>query len=278
MEIVSLERTPLKEIMACMSESFDNYFVQFPTQDDYWRNKFDAAQVRYDLSFGAFEGERLIAFLLNALEDCGRPKLAFNAGIGVTQACRGKKVVESLYASALPILKEQGIDTCRLEVIEQNQVAIFNYEKIGFHITRQLLSFQGFPVTAPSNDLFSVQRTDYPTLRPLLIDDGHFYSWNHKDSIIARQQDCLSFFQVYDKGTGHRIGYFILHKDLDEVLRAEWHEDSIEGWQNLYACIATVKPHLKQSNIPSSRINLINALKKMEMDNYINQYEMEKDL
>ena len=68
MEVRHLGDMDFGTIMECFLVSFENYFVQMPTDHAYYKQRWKAAGVQYELSFGMFDGERLVGFILNAID------------------------------------------------------------------------------------------------------------------------------------------------------------------------------------------------------------------
>ena len=68
MEIRSLADTNLSDIVACLLEAFEGYFVKMPESIDYWEERFRGARVEYELSFGMFDQDRLVAFIMNGID------------------------------------------------------------------------------------------------------------------------------------------------------------------------------------------------------------------
>ena len=141
MKITSLTSTKLSEITKSFNAAFSDYIIQFTATEEYLQNRWEAAGVNYDLSFGAFIDEKLVGFIIHGIDNWNGLKTAFNVGTGVIPEQRGKKIVKKLYNYAIPILKSHGIEQCRLEVIQNNEKAVKAYQSIGFKEERELLGF-----------------------------------------------------------------------------------------------------------------------------------------
>jgi len=82
-EIRDLANTKLSTIVDCLLIAFDGYFVKMPSDVHYWANRYKGARVDFSLSFGAFEGDKLVAFIINGIDDDKGMRTAFNTGTGV---------------------------------------------------------------------------------------------------------------------------------------------------------------------------------------------------
>ncbi|NJN78058.1 MAG: GNAT family N-acetyltransferase [Saprospiraceae bacterium] len=116
----SLTNIKIEIIVEGLLASFADYFVQMPQSVNFWKNHWQRNRVRYDLSFGVFDGENLVGFMVNGVDFRDGKLMAFNAGTGVIPSHQGQKIVKQLYNFALPIFKNNGIENFALEVIAQN--------------------------------------------------------------------------------------------------------------------------------------------------------------
>jgi ribosomal protein S18 acetylase RimI-like enzyme len=264
----SLENTSLPTIVQALTQSFANYFVPLPTSVEYWQDRYHAARVDYTLSFGLFEEEALIAFIINGIDDFQGHKTAFNTGTGVLPSHRGQAAVDRIYAHAIPLLRKVGIQKLALEVITQNERAIRVYQRIGFKITRLLHCYKG-----------EVQPLE-PGLRPVSIDieevlnlplpGREFDSWDNTDNAIRKGS---KIYQAYRATKGEKtIGYVVLNPKTGHIHRAE---TTNNNWPQLLDTIAQVTPVIRMNNIDSRRTDVHQGLKTYGLPHVIDQYEME---
>ncbi len=141
MIITNLTSTDLGDITNTFNAAFSDYIIQFIATEEYLQNRWEAAGVNFELSFGAFIDNKLVGFIIHGIDIWDGLKTAFNVGTGVIPEHRGKKIVKKLYNHALPVLKSHGIKQCRLEVIQNNEKALRAYKSIGFKEKRELLCF-----------------------------------------------------------------------------------------------------------------------------------------
>lgn len=273
MTITTLQHTPLPLIVDCLTAAFADYFVQLPAEVAYWEQRFHGARVDYGRSYGVFDGEQLVAFIINGIDDWGGERTAFNTGTGVLPAYRGRGYVDQLYAAARPDLRAAGVTYCALEVISQNIRAIRVYERIGFAIRRRLRCFSG--TIAPMNH--DVQP------RPLTVEEvlhrenphHHYYSWDHHASAVRRNPHYVAY-EVLEDGE-QPLGFFIIQPQNGYVPCLEL-SGANGSWEKLLAGVREVSPFVKLNNLDAERTDLIDALLAAGLNNTIDQFEMWMDI
>ena len=120
MYIKNLSDIDFRVLMGCFLKSFENYFVKMPTDHNYYKERWRIANVKYELSYGMFDQEKLVGFMINGVDVRSGNLIAFNTGTGVLPSHRGLQIVKKLYEYAIPVLKKYGINKCKLEVIKEN--------------------------------------------------------------------------------------------------------------------------------------------------------------
>ncbi|MDF1696089.1 MAG: GNAT family N-acetyltransferase [Saprospiraceae bacterium] len=273
MIIQSLSTTALESIVDCLEISFENYFVKMPSEVDFWRKRFKAARVDYNLSFGAFENGRLIGFIIHGIDQHSDQKTAFNTGTGVIEAYRGRKLVDQMYAYALPILRKENVTKCMLEVIDQNHRAIKVYERIGFIKDRFLHCYKGDLVS--SNNQSSIDEIKLDSLEASIYKFQSHYSWDNTLKAIHANPKLFQAFSVKNS-LDQPIGYFIINiltKALIQIEALEKH-----NWHRVIDAVQLFVPSIKLNNVDSRRKVLNEALQTGGLDNYLNQFEMNMEI
>ena len=271
MEIKNLEHTPLKDIVAALVEAFSDYFVPMPDSVSYWENRFRIAMLDPTLSFGMFDGDSLVGFILIGVDNHGGHLTAFNTGTGVLPKYRGMAIVDKLYEYAIPQFKSRGITHCALEVIERNQKAIKVYERIGFEKHIFYHCFKG-ELIAPAENV-SLHEVDFDDIP--LDKRSHLNSWDHTDKAIQIAGN-YSCFEVVQNETA--IGYFVIDSATGYVPQLNSYNDEAAHWEVVLNGIAMVCSTVKINNVDSRKAYLAAALLKSGLDNFINQYEMQMAL
>lgn len=152
MEIKKLQFTNLEKIFEAFREAFLNYFVPFNGSFEDTRKRWERAGVNLNFSYGAFDGDQLVAFILNAELN----STLYNFAMGVVPSHRGLHLIEKIFQE-LPKQHDRYV----LEVITENVKAINLYTKLGYQKVRALDSFQGV-LNLPSQKMnASYDVTDY---------------------------------------------------------------------------------------------------------------------
>ncbi|NNF20415.1 MAG: GNAT family N-acetyltransferase [Saprospiraceae bacterium] len=265
MNIRALTAHDFDNLIDCLLKAFEGYFVEFPTDKKYWKNRFKAARVDMSLCYAAFENERMIGFIITGVDVHKGKKTAFNSGTGVLKEFRGRKLVDQIYNYAFPHFRNAGIKKCMLEVITENYKAIRVYERIGFKIDRKLLCYSGF--ISPVEQVF-ITPSAFDEI-PDKFKKAELYAWDHMDEAIAIAEP--DSFLVKDRN-GILAGYITLNTSNGNIYQ-------IDALPNNYdlvlSAIALVSKKVKINNIDSSRVELIEAIEKKNLLNTINQWEME---
>lgn len=266
MEIRPLNQTPLRAIVDCLLIAFEDYFVPMPSDLNYWADRFKAARVDLELSYGAFKGEQLVGFIIHGIDDYKGKQTAFNTGTGVIPEYRSQKIVDQIYACAIPKLKLQGITQCALEVIQDNHRAIRVYERIGFSITRNFLCFKGKLQQEPEE--VQVMPVSFEQVRASRT-DHQLYSWDNVDAAIQTAGPIYTTYRV--KRGNADIGFFTVNSKNGYLAQ---YEADPEDFPTLLAGIQTVHPAVRINNVDQERAEVILFLLSAGLDNHIDQYEM----
>src|SRR3989344_1455706 len=146
MVIRALTGTSWETIYVSFAEAFENYVIPMTFNKETTLNRWEISSLDLDLSYGAFDQGKLVAFVLHI---AGEEEL-YNLLIGVIPSHRGQHLIEKIYEK---IEKELPHKRSSLEVIRENRKALKLYEKLGFKIKRELLSFKG---------VLQIPKTEFP--------------------------------------------------------------------------------------------------------------------
>lgn len=270
MEIRTLETTPLEEVIDCLLKAFAEYFVKFPTDLDYWRSRFRATGVDWRYSYGVFDRQQLVAFIIHGIGEDGGKKTAFNTGTGVLPAYRKQSWVDKIYEAVREPLRAAGIQKGKLEVITENKRAIRVYERIGFHISRRVQCFSG-DLAIPADEQLLVQPTAWETLRQR-PQEGK-YSWDHTHASLARVEEIYVVEEVLDT-QGEILGWYVLNPTNGYLAQIE---SPAQRWEELFGALRRRTQFLKINNVAEERTKLIQALQSAGLNHTVDQFEMEMD-
>lgn len=273
MIIKSLKDIDFETVIDCFLKSFKNYFVEMPTDIDYYRQRWRLAKVDYSLSYGMFDNEKLIGFIINAIDVRGGTKIAFNTGTGVLPGYRGKRVVKSIYSYALPDLKNHGITKCSLEVVTDNIKAIKSYESIGFQICRTYECYKG-EINVATIEKVELIKVDYNYFDWCNLPSQHLYSWDFQAEIIKNGK--YSYYQVVKDDFPE--SYFVINPQNGYLAQFEVLKENKGSWNRLFNGIKTISEKIKINNIDKQLSKKIEFVNSIGLSRTVNQYEMEMEL
>lgn len=270
MKVQHLGNTDFEVIMACFHSAFENYYVKMPTDNDFYKQRWKAAGVRFDLSYGMFYDGKLVGFIINAIDNRQGELTAYNSGTGVIPEYRGKRIVKSIYDYAIPELLKNGITKCQLEVITTNDKAIKSYEGIGFKICKHYKCFKG-RLTVKKQNNFDLKKVSYQLVDWNTLPNQAFYSWDNQKESLAKGN--YEYYQVF---VDDKIqSYFVMNAESGYVAQFEVLEDSLSQWQNLFSAIQSINQEIRINNIDDRLTQKIKAVETTGLENTVDQFEME---
>jgi ribosomal protein S18 acetylase RimI-like enzyme len=139
MEIRSLENTDFETIFKAFSQAFADYEIQITA--DELKVMLIRRGFNPNLSFAAFEKEKIITFTLNGVGNFNGNKMAYDTGTGTLKEYRGQGFAKKIFEYSLPYLKKANINHYLLEVLQHNTKAISVYQSLGFETTREFNYF-----------------------------------------------------------------------------------------------------------------------------------------
>jgi len=273
MQIRSLNHIKFGDLIECFNQSFADYFVKMQATNEFWKKRWRAARVDYSLSFGMFDGNDLVGFIINGIDYKNDLLTAFNSGTGVLPAYRGKRIVKKLYDFAIPVLIENDVKSCGLEVIVENEKAIKAYQRVGFEITKTLKCYSG-KLNVEDFKHISTHKIPFEIIDWDNLPNQEFYSWDFQKSAIEIIKDNFNYFDVFEKD--NKIGYVILNPKTGTIAQFDLVEGKNESdWQKLFLGIKSIVPTIKINNIDNHQMEKIAAVEKTGLSNTIDQFEME---
>ncbi len=218
-EIRPLLDTPLSEVHDCFLDAFSDYEVPLQLSLAQLEYMFSRRGVDWQLSFGAFEGDRLVGFVMNGVGEWNGLATAYDTGTGVRASQQGKGVGKQMFAVALPALKAKGIRQYLLEVIQSNTSAVALYEKMNFETTREFVCY-----AATQGDLsFPDNRQEHFEIREISLKEisrlDSFWdyppSWQNSPDSLKRKADEFSYVGAFSEN--ELVGYGIIDPNSGDI-------------------------------------------------------------
>lgn len=216
--IKSLERVSNKMLFEAFQQAFKDYEMQLSQAElltMLHRRGFDP-----HLSFGAFEGEKLLSFTLNG---CGRfndQLTAYDTGTGTIRECRGKGLAGSIFEYSIPHLKSAGISQYLLEVLQHNTKAVSLYRKLGFEVSREFNYFNEsshklhIPTLVPDSTI-TIRTTDLSDKELMSSFWDQAPSWQNSFDAVERAPGDFLILGAYKDSK--LLGYCILEPGSGDI-------------------------------------------------------------
>lgn len=195
-------------------ESFQNAFADYEMQLS--KAQLQAMLLRrgynQEISFGAFQNNKLIAFTFNGVGEFNGNSTAYDTGTGTVKEHRGKGLARKIFLYSIPYLQKAGISQYLLEVLQHNKGAFSLYQKLGFNITRE---FYYYVVDVSEIKLYEkpIDKTyiivrDIALSRDMAMKFWDFHpSWQNSFDSVYRQKDNFRIVGAYKNKilTGYAI-------------------------------------------------------------------------
>jgi ribosomal protein S18 acetylase RimI-like enzyme len=275
-----LSEADMPRMYTAFLESFADYFVQMSMSETQFAEHLANNGVRHDCSVGAFDGEQMVGILLNGIDDWQDILTAYDAGTGVIPAYRGQGIAGHMLEFAMPLLREQGIKQCLLEVIRDNTPAIKVYRRLGFTETRSLECIR----LAPEVELPRKRPADLEIeihTAPYWDELKEFWDWhpawqNSIESIERNFQNFMALIAVIDELT---VGYVILNPNtggLAQLAVDRYNRRQGVATSLLRACRSVVGPEqpLSMINIDGNAAETLAFFDHCGFERTVGQYEM----
>lgn len=191
----SLAHVPVANLAATFNEAFAGYFIPLQLSEEAMATKMKSENILPAYSIGAFEGDRLVAFILHGIDTINGARTAYNAGTGVVPSHRGQRLTAQLYEAIIPRLLKEGIRHHQLEVIDENAKAAKVYEAVGFQTVRSLGSYKG-SITAAADSSLTIGEVFTPDFDRYESFWNFKPTWQNASSAITRALDAHKIFEV----------------------------------------------------------------------------------
>lgn len=219
-EYKSLSDTPIEDVHACFVEAFSDYQIKINMSLTEYQHMLKRRGVYQPLSFGAFDGEKLIGIVINGIGDWEGEKTAYDAGTGLIKKYRGKGIGKALFAKSLPVLKAEGFEQYLLEVIQTNTPAVELYRKAGFETVREfdclrIKKEKLLASPAPESECEIVEMLRTPNWKYLKKFWDFKPSWQNSIASIDRVPEAFNLFEA--RVNGKQAGYGIIETQSGDI-------------------------------------------------------------
>ena len=275
MEIKTLKGTNEQLILEAFNNAFSDYFIPFHLTLGQLQSKMKADNIQLDVSVGVFEGDQLIAFVLHGIETVYNQKHIYNGVTGVIPSKRGGGLTKKMHEFILPKLREQRVNLLMLEVITTNVPAIKSYEKVGYHLERELSCYRGTVRSSEATSTISIKEmTQYDW--PLMESFWDFSpTWQNSKRTVDQLMPFNKSIGAYLEG--RLVGYVIYNvagKRIQQIaVHPHFRRKKIAATLINYL-IDEFGNELSIINIDKSSVPINAFLSAIGLENNLNQFEM----
>ncbi len=283
MVVKSLESMSYDGLYSVWAEAFKDYARSW-TSDEY-KKMLVRRGYNPSLSFGAFDGDRLVSFVLNGIGEWNSKKTAYDTGTGTIPEYRGKGLVKNIFIESIPFLKNADVKQCLLEVLDNNDKAIKIYKNLGFKVERE---FNYFIQNKDAIVLNANKIENNFLINPINLEIGNqingFWdftpSWQNCFDSLSRETGGFITLGLYNENL--LIGYGIIEPSSGDIPQLAIHPD----FRRRGLATTLLAELLKYNQAPSIRVintdkkctNITAFLESWNIQASGGQYEMILDL
>lgn len=270
----SLVDVPTHEIVSAFNDAFASYEIPNHMTDAKLVSMMRARSVRIDHSFGLFDQDRLIGFVLNGSRRADEALTAYNSGTGIRAEYQGKGYGAILLGETVKALDRLSYRRYLLEVLTNNEPAISLYERVGFTVQRKLSCYKASSASIEMDCEVSIDREVDECWATRL---GHLAnyrpSWQNTDEAVRAIASACRLIETQYDGTPD--GFAILKMSSGNVMQLGWNQ--AERAKTLLGCAGrlTTADELKVINVPETDSETSAALLDLGFYRFMDQYEME---
>lgn len=284
MTIKALNKIPIATIHQAFLEAFADYAVPIQMPLPKFREMMQTRDLNPEYSFGYFNNDRLIGFILCGYREIDNRKYCYDGGTGIVKDFRRQGIGNTLLRALIADFGRKGIHGLLLEVLEHNHAALDLYLKNGFQKTRRFKCFERERQEMKSDartvqhpyaidtDIGNYRRLDctkYLTFKP---------SWQNDRISIANAAAHYEYVAVALQN--EVIGYGLIHKisgDIPQIgIRNEGKDQGLEALIVANLVKRTQSERIAFLNVEENDY-LEAKLVALGFRNFVNQYEMKLD-
>ncbi|MDM1346180.1 GNAT family N-acetyltransferase [Myroides marinus] len=277
--ISNLKHITIVELVEVFNDSFSDYILPFHLTEESLSFKLNSELIDLELSVGAYDGERLVGFMLTGVRREGEEVYYYNAGTGVRPSHRGLRLVALMYNYALPIWEKGGKKvTLTLEVIKGNDKAIKAYQAQGYEVSRDLLCFKGEPreVHYIDNNIVikDVEEVCWNTVTTFWDIQP---SWQNSIAVLNQTKEDVRYKLA--EYNGEIVGYIAYHKSSGKVFQiavSKSYRHKRIGRLLINDVVNMLEKPLLVTNVDHRGSEVVDFLNKIGLEMYITQHEMTK--
>ena len=264
----ALDEVSLQQLAECFNLAFSDYEQPIRFTPESLKHYLTAGAVDLSLSFGAFCQDRLVAFILNSAGRYHHQSVVFDAGTGVIPEHRGKKVFSGLFAYTVRQLKQRGMESYCLEVLQSNRHAVSIYRKKGFSVRREYSVLTASGPGHGAND--SVAVIPYPDFTPFPTGFSVEPSFEHTSYTINQNPGLFEVLCLPDRA------YCIYAKRHGEIIQMHYNE--LGALKDVVSALTDRYPSAMAKNVDCGCCDVIRMLTDLGFVEITKQCEMARTI
>ena len=216
--IKPINNISFSSIFSAFNKAFEDYEMQL--NKDELHTMLRRRGFVTELSFGAFENEKLIAFTLNGIGFYNNIKTAYDTGTGTLKEYRSQGLATKIFKYSIPFLKKANVTQYLLEVLQHNSKAVSVYKNLGFEISREFnyffkktdeieLNINAFD---PS---YQAEQLDLSKSKSMINFWDFIPSWQNSFEAISKKIDDFKIIGVYKNE--NLVGYSIFEPNSGDI-------------------------------------------------------------
>ena len=276
-----LSTTDPLSLYECFLDAFSDYQVEMRLSQQQFEQRLLRDGMKLEMSAGAFDGSRMVAFYINATGMWQGKQTAYDAGTGVIPAYRRQGIAQELFAFMAPQLKEAGMSQYLLEVLTGNESALPLYRKLGFVETRRLAVFRKKEpvVTMDGLEGVTIRRVEQPSWELFQSFWDGYPSWQSSIDSVERVAGDTVMVGAYVNG--ECVGYGVVFRPVSSLMQlavAPAFRRRGIGARILAALQHEVSETLKVNNVDEAMEGTMKFFEAQGFTAVLQQYEMRQDL
>ena len=289
----SLEQINESEILETHNNAFSDYEVQMSWTLPQFQNINKQRGVRYDLSIGAFDDDKLVGFIINGAGNWNDIPTVYDCGTGIIKEYRQKGIATEIIKRLILLLQESGITQYLLEVIKTNEKAYQLYLKQGFEIIREFncviaeIPTINEKIEERKEDLqfinddknFEINETNQPNWDIYKTFWDKTPSWQNSIECIERNREVLTILEINHKTIP--VGYAVFDSRSGGFAQFAIHPEFRRKKLGLYLINKVIErcptaTRLSIINIDKGLNSFIGFYESLGFKIFVEQYEMMK--
>lgn len=279
--IKQLNDISIKTIHTAFVKAFADYSIPFNISIQGLTYMLERRGCDLSLSFGAFDNDELVGFILNGIGYWNDKLTAYDTGTGLIQKYRRQGIATRIFNESMPVLRQNNISHYLLEVIQSNRSAYELYRKAGFEVEREFDCY-----VSSKNDIkirdkvlnsnFTMRIIEKPDWDLLSSFWDFVPSWQNSIDSVNRKIEQCTVLGVFDDAA--LIGYGIIENHTGDIPQI-----GVEKSYRHNGLATTLLKHLLDYS-ESDKVRIINIdaddepfknfTKSMNLTPSIKQYEM----